>query len=248
MNDDDRFFSQFQETPRPEFVEALHERIHSPMNAPESILKKRRPVLVLAAVAAALIVAFLSYPPARAYARNLLIQIGAFTVTTAQPVEGLPTAQAPSEGQEPVTVNSAAEASRLAGFTVLEPGDLPEGYVLAGPLTVVDSQTGKIVVSAYTASDNSAFLLFNQYRYGTQDQYTDNVTAQETLSEVSVRGHAGVWISGRRMTDPIDGTGVSAPDLLETNWLRWEEDEIVYTIIGSDLSLESALQIADRMK
>jgi hypothetical protein len=246
MKDDENFFNQFQEEPRPEFAAALYKRIHKPMltNTKQNTLRR---MAFTFAVITLLIVALMAYSPVRVQAFNWLRQIGIFTITTEQPLGNLPTALPPDQLAEPVTATSAQEASKLVGFGVLEPQSLPEGYQTAGYFNITGSQDGTIVVTSYTHPQTSAFVLINQYKFDESASYTNNVTGTETVQDVTVRNQPGVWITGRMMTNPLVGH-LNADTLNRTNWLLWEENGVAYSVISDGLTIEEALQLAQSFK
>ncbi len=248
MNEDEKFFSQFHEAPRPEFAAAVYKRITKPMNTHRISFSLRKAALTFASACVLLIAGLLAYPPTRAMALNWLRQIGVFIVTTAQPDETQPTALPPDASQKPLTAASASEASRLAGFQVLSPAALPDGYSAEGAFSIQPNGNGKVVVTLYANPARGTYILLNQYRYGTGDSFTDNVNGQETVEDVQVRGNGGVWIAGRLVTSPID---VGTPGQVEphaSNWLRWEENAIVYTLISDGLAQAEMLKLADSLK
>jgi hypothetical protein len=247
MNDDEKFFNQFQEAPRPEFAAALYKRINRPMNAQNKPVILRRMALSFAAVCVLLAGALLMYPPTRAQALSLLRQIGVFTISTEAPTVQQPTAVPPDPDQKPLTAPSAADAGVLAGFTVYAPRNLPSGYVQEGPLSILPNGNGKTVVSTYINSAHDNFILINQYQYQAGDSFTDNVSDQETVRDVEVAGHPGVYITGRMMSSPAadQSAGVT---LRPSSWLRWEANGIVYSVISDALTFDEALQLAESLK
>ena len=247
MNDDEKFFNQFQEAPRPEFAAALYKRINRPMNNQTKSISLGRMALSAAAVGILLVAALLIYPPTRVEAFNLLRQIGVFTITTEAPITVQPTARPPDAAQAPAAAQSAAEASQLAGFSVLAPQGLPDGYAFVEPLSIVPVGSGKTVVSTYLNPTQEAFILINQSQFQGGDSYSDYVSGQETVQDVEVRGHPGVWITGRMMTSPVAGQP-NGEKLRASNWLRWEENGIVYLVASDRLSLEEVLQLAQSLK
>jgi hypothetical protein len=67
------------------------------------------------------------------------------------------------------------------------------------------------------------------------------------VSDASVRGLVGVWITGRLMTDPTDHSPKlqGEPQLVPTNWLVWQEGDITYALFGNDLSWQEMSSIAE---
>lgn len=246
MKDDENFFNQFQEAPRPEFAAALYKRIHKPMLTKTKQNTLRRMAFTFAVITL-LVVALMAYSPLRVQAFNWLRQIGVFTITTEQPLENLPTALPPDQLAKSVTAPSAQEASKLAGFGVVEPQNLPEGYQSVENFNITGSQNGTVVVTSYTHPQTGAFILINQYKFDESASYTDNVTGTETVQDVTVRNQPGVWITGRMMTNPLV-EHPNADTLNPTNWLLWEENGVAYSVISDGLTIEEVLQLAQSFK
>lgn len=257
MNDDENFFNQFHEAPRQEFVEALYQRIEKPMNAQKHQFPQRRLGLAFAVAAMILLAGLVSFPTIRAQAISLARQIGAFLIVESPPQATrtvnsavIPQATAaPGEtAGKALEAASVEEAARLSGFSVLSPFGLPEGYAQKGGFSILPNGDGKTVVSVYTNASRNTFLNLNQYQYQPGDAFVDTVAGQETLQDVTVRSHEGVWITGRYMTDPSRPEQGGPEHLRPANWLIWEENGIVYTLMGDDLSLEQALEVAESLR
>jgi hypothetical protein len=243
MKDDD-FLTQLRQSPRPEFAAQLYRRINQPMNTTTSWtehLKPRRIALALALFIFLLFASLLFSPAVRAFAGDILRQIGAISVAPV-PAEGPAVPQAtavPPQAGLAQTAGSAAEAAELAGFALQAPAYLPEGYAPSADWSIMPQGEGVIVARQYQAGDH--FLLFNAYRYGANDRYDQGFGQNETVTDVTVRGQTGLWITGRLMAHPDRDSA----DLLATGWLLWAEDGVNYTLIGDDLTLEEALRIAE---
>jgi hypothetical protein len=248
MNEDEKFFEQFHETPRPDFVDAVYKRINRNMAVQVKSISMRQMALSVAVVCGLLLATLFIYQPTRAQAFNLLRQIGAIKVTSEEPVTQQPTALPPDTAQKPITASSVAEASKLAGFQVLAPEWLPDGYTAEGGLNILPNGNGKTVVTGFTNNAKSNFILINQYRYEDGDSITDNVGGSETVRDVHVRGSEGVWITGRLMTNPVVAGQQGQDALRESSWLIWDENGIVYSVISDDLSLEATLWLAESLK
>ncbi len=246
MNEDEKFFNQFQDEPRPEFATALYERINRPMNTHTRSLFARRVVLAFALTLALMVSALSFYPPARAQALSLLRQIGALHFTTEAPATAEPTAVPPSAEQLPISAASPAKASQLAGFAVLAPSSLPDGYSQEGSWSIQPNGNGETVNSTYFNPSQGHYLMINQYRYQAGDAFTDTLSPQEKIQTVQVRGQEGAWITGRLMVSPIAGGQDIQP--APSNWLYWEENGVVFTLISDGLDLQDMLQLADSLK
>lgn len=246
MNEDD-FLTQFRETPRPEFADQLYRRINQPMTTINTNKSpaRRRLALTFALLSLLLVMLVLASPTARTLAADLVRQLGAITVAPADvesPAEPVPTA-APPTNDAVTFARNVAEASAMAGFTVLQPGWLPAGYEASGDWSVASQGQGVIVVREYRAQQGEHFLIFNQYRYGSEDQFDQSYGSNETVTDVQVRGQQGLAISGRLMAHP-DKVDV---DPLPTDWLMWEEDGVNFTLFGNELGHEALMRMAESL-
>jgi hypothetical protein len=252
MKDD--FLKQFRKPPRPQFAADLYERISKPMEMQPRLFYWRRMALATAIIGLVLALAIFISPPVRALADQILRQIGAFTfvdrssqVGVAEPADEppAPTAEPLAPGQMRAA-SDAAQASSLAGFTVLAPTYLPSGYSQEGSWSVAPQGNGVIVVSSYR-SQAGHFLLLNQFQYGAGDSYEQSYYANEEVQDVTVRGHAGVWLVGRSMTDPWSTPQPGQPELVATSWLLWEENGVNYSLFGDALDQDEAQKIAESL-
>jgi hypothetical protein len=244
MNDD--FLKKYYKPPRAAFAADLYRRISQPMQTKPKFLILRRAALASLLLLALLAVTLVVSPPARAFARQLFRQVGVFTLVdlSANPEAAgalavSPTAQPPSTDAV-VMAQDAAEASLLAGFAVYSPDYLPQGYALSGAWSLMEQGSGKVVVSRYQDAGGH-FLLINQSRYAAGDHFEQSYAANEQVTDVTVRGGAGVWIEGRLMGD-------EPAALLPTSWLMWEQDGVNYTLISDALSQKEMLQVAESLK
>lgn len=248
-NADEEFFEQFHEAPRAEFVTGVYKRINQPMNVQAKPISIHQKALSLAVACFLMITTLLIYPPTRVQAFNFLRQIGVLTVTTTDEPDTLaPTALPPDPAQKPVTASSAAEASELTGFQVLAPAWLPDGYSAEGGIGILPNGKGKIVGAGFANTAAGTFILIDQYRSGTGDSFADYVSGNETVQDIQVRGHEGVWITGRLMTNPTIAEQQGEKALRGSNWLIWEENGIVYTIISDGLDQDAMLKLAESLQ
>lgn len=156
---------------------------------------------------------------------------------------------APSAAEAPQHAASPAAASRLAGFVVRNPAYLPGAYTQAGDWAVRVDDSGIYVVSSYRHADHDAFLVLNQTEYAVGASFEQLYGGNEELSDVTVAGQQGMWISGRLMTDP-DAPPVdqgAEPRLQPTNWLVWQEGPITYTLFGNSLTQAEMVRVAESL-
>lgn len=255
MNEE--FLSQMRKSPRSEFTNELYQRINKPMpkQSAFNITLFRRTALVFGALAMILTLTLLLSPSVRAFAGEQIRQFGAIFLGPADSSEAegnaaapQPTIAAPPEITAEFA-NSAAEASALAGFTVLTPGYLPEGYAENRPWSV-DNRDGSIyVVSSYGRYEGRRFLLLNQTKFAEDAVFEQQYGENETVTDVMVGQHPGVFISGRLMAHPDLGVRVQQerPDLIPTNWLIWEANGITYTLFGDNIDQSQLIRIAESL-
>lgn len=248
--EDEEFFEKFHEAPRADFVVGTYKRIDQPMNTLTKSISMRPIVLYLSAACFLIIATLFVYQPTQAQALYFLRHIGVLTITTNtdEPKTVKPTALPPEQSQQPTTIYSAAEAKKLAGFTVLTPAWLPDGYSAEGGFGIVPIGNGKVVGVGFANTSAGTYILINQYLSGTGESSTSYVGGNETVQDVQVRGYAGVWITGRLMTNPTIAEQQGKEALRGSNWLIWEENGIVYTIISDELSQDTMLKLAEGLK
>lgn len=253
MNEKD--LTRFRKSPRPEFADALYQRISEPMTEKTlktSVLPLRRAALALGLLLVVLLFTLTFSPAARAVASEQIRRIGALIFREAGDEPTLaaePTVSAPSAADAPRHVALAQDAARLAGFEVRAPRYLPAGYVQEGGWSVDRRESGVYVVSSYRHHGNDQFLLLNQTRYTAGTTFEQSYADNEQVSEIAVAGQKGIWISGRLMTDPeeMNREPAGEPHLQPTNWLIWQEGEIVYTLFGNGLTQDEMIQVAESL-
>jgi hypothetical protein len=210
MSDD--FIHQFEppRPPRPEFTAALYQRINQPMKTTPRSRALRTVALSFAMVAVVAAILFLS-PSARAFADSIIQQFQKGNVMIQ-------------------TTNDINEASQLAGFTVLAPTYLPNGYIVNnqhGAWTVShdNGDVGAIIFYDNQASNGHLSILEQMGRQGEPNALMNRPGRQD----VTVRGQTGAWI-------PADGKST----------LIWNENGITYTII-TNLPKEEVLKVAESL-
>lgn len=237
MSDD--FIHNFDppKPPRPEFRAALYQRITQPMETTMRTRVLRAATLSFAVVALIATVLVVS-PSARAFADSILQRFGVagYTFirgTSRPPVNPAEEARARAYGKPALQpANDAAAASQLAGFTVLGPSYLPDGYAAEGQpreWTVsddIDGMTARVTYINQAAADH---LTISEQEIRPGEPNT--VLSRPEIEAVTVRGQAGAWM-------PADGG---------KNLLAWEEDGITYTIVSNTLSEDEVLKIAESL-
>ena len=236
----DNFINQFGK-PRPpsrEFAVSLYKRINEPMHTPARTLLFRTLTITLAVMAVLAAVLFVS-PPARAFADGVIHRFGFFIFVQGE-IQPEPTKQAPHDEENvdqaaaqakkeaiPPGEPDAAAASQVAGFPVLAPTYLPEGFTLLhGWMVEKKGELVQSVTVSYKYGENEV-LMINQVHSG-PDTPPLTITMPE-IQDVTVRGQPGVWL----------------PE--EKHSLVWVENGVTITIESNALNLEEALKIAESM-
>jgi hypothetical protein len=251
MNDD--FLKQYHKAPPPKFAAALYRKISETKMNHETQKSFNftwsRPALALAALLIVLTVTLFASPAARASAGQLWRQVGILKLydpgDEGPPLQ--PTAEPPT-GNEGRSADATLPLTVQAGFTVLTPGYLPDGYTQAGDWGIAQKTDGITVYSGYEGKAGESFLTLNQHRYGSQEHFDQWTSQNEVITNVTVRGLPGVWISGRLMTNPLREAVAGEPDLQPTGWLMWENQGVIYTLMSNTLPLAEMMKVAESLK
>lgn len=219
------------------------------------------------------IVACAVSPTLRANTKEVLIQIGnlIFTNEPTDAQQALPYIDTPrptpvrDETGEPHrwVPLTQEDASRLAGFQVLVPHDVPEqewekafrpewGNLKEISWEIYESPAGGI----YVRCDCFRFHQVNIWQQRSKNVGLEEFAiADAQVTDVTVRGSKGYWIEDAPTS--LVGGGGSMWSLTEEdivwqisyeNFLVWEENGILYMIRGSDeLSLEDFVLVADSL-
>jgi hypothetical protein len=240
MNDD--FLNKLRKEPRPEFAAALYQRINQPMQKQFKYQVRRFAAWTLS-VLAVLTVFLLLSPSARAFAQDVMQQVGGYIfVLDGQPIEVrgagdpisvwrvLGAVSLHAEDGVPRT-EDPSEASRLAGFDVLVPTYLPDGYTPMSGWYVASEENGKVVTNGYSDTSNHLFIV-NQWKVspGGMRTYT-----KDKIVTVTVRGQTGVWLP-----DTVNGPAGK-------NALVWQENGITYSLITDAVPLDEMLKVAESL-
>jgi hypothetical protein len=211
MNDD--FIHQFDppKPPRPEFTAALYQRISHPVKTTTRTRILRVFALSFATVAVIVTVLFFS-PSARAFADSIIQQFQKGNVMIQ-------------------TVNDAASASQLAGFTVLAPSYLLDGYIAnnqPGEWSVVHETDGVMVSINYDNQAANGDIAISEQMGG--QAMLNKVMDLPGAQTVTVRGQPGKWISNGGKS-----------------FLAWVENGITCIISTNTLPKDEVLKIAESL-
>ena len=239
MNDD--FLTKFRKSPRPEFAAALHQRINKPMKTKSISTSLRFATLTVFAVLTA---ALLFSPSVHALADTLIGQFGAYIFVEGTPVSVPQDAADEKKGEAQSEENKndtfsfapdAAAASELAGFTVIVPAYIPEGFTpssvdnVTGGWRVTSKWGGQAALISYDNRPADSYVTIEQLQIG---QDLPMTIERPQIEAVTVRGLPGVWT-----LDP-DG---------HKNGLVWDENGITYSIWSNKLPLEELQKIAESL-
>ncbi len=232
----DKFLSDFQEPPRPEFARSLYKRIHTPMKTQHAPVRRFALGTTLAALALTLTLVF--SPTARAFASQLLAGIGNWFFsddpTYAEQYEAQinsgetaadPVTAEPVDWQTP-SLLTLADASAQAGFSVADlqgvPASLPLVYRF---VTLPDEQNPFTrVTTTYCNDENS--LVFTQTVYESGAEASTLPVGDAEVSEVTVQDVTGLWIENVRLSTYINADNQVEPKY--ANLLVWEVNGVEY--------------------
>ncbi len=210
MSDD--FFNQFDKPkpPRSEFSAALYQRITQPMK-PNTRPRVLRSVALSFAMVAVIAAVLFFLPSTHAFADAIVQQFKKGNVTIQ-------------------TTNDAASASQLAGFTVLAPAYVPDGFTAYNPpgvWNVSHSSDGVMASIFYNNQPGDGHISIDE-RMGHPGE-PNILTDLPEKQDVTVRGQPGTW-------SPNNGK----------NFLVWNENGITFSIVSS-LTKDDALKVAESL-
>lgn len=240
----DDFRIKFRNTPRPEFVASLYQRINRPMQIQTASRGMRFAALTLSMFIVLTVTLFLS-PSIRTFAQSLLRQIGGYTFTQGVP-QPLDASKLPASisivdtststsielTSDSTVANDLISADDLAGFTVLTPSYLPSGYIpMDGGWRITSESNSTAVINGYFDTTKDYFFI-TQWKVGEGD--AAKTFTREEIVDVKVRGQNGVWLPNAS----TNSTSVA---------LVWAENGITYSIISNALSLDEMLNVAESL-
>ena len=127
-------------------------------------------------------------------------------------------------------IQTAAEAGKQAGFTVLAPAYIPSGYTLGPAEWIITNDPGGITVRApfYLAEQGKNLLAISEFKPA--EGYQSPTFYRTQIKDVTVRGQPGLWLPADHKTA-----------------LVWVENGITFTISCDGLTLDEALKIAESL-
>jgi len=241
MNDD--FLTKFRKAPRPKFAASLYQRINKPMKTKSKSTTLRLVTLTLSLLAV-LTATLLFSPSVRALADTLIGQFGAYIFVQGTPVPVQQDVADKKEAEvqsEPNTEDvysfapDAAAASQLAGFTVLTPAYIPEGFTpnsienVTSGWRVTSKWGGEAALISYDNLAEDSYVTIEEFQIGQDSPMT---IERPEIVAVTVRGLPGVWT-----LDP-DG---------HKNGLVWDENGITFSVWSNKLPLEELQKVAESL-
>jgi hypothetical protein len=221
---------------------------------PVTIFQTRTFRQLAVAAAALLLVAamFLTVPPLRTFAQDIINRISqivfAHEETRSEIIEGQPApTYEDAQPYQPPGILSIEEASRAAGFQALEPAYIPEGFTLRsrfGPPTAA----GEEVVTDYTTSNaaEAEFLHLSQTRFDPNWSPAVWSIGDAQQHPISVRGTNGLFVDQA----PI-GTRRGTNGRFETfgvNILTWQENGLQFILQSATLDQDELLRVAESLR
>lgn len=166
---------------------------------------------------------------------------------TPQVIVNTPNAQQASLQEQEAT--TLAEARTLAGFDILSPSYLAEGYTLQRYTVLVGTDTPAQEVSAeYISSDYQQLFYLRQISYSAND--TSNIlefpVGNAPITTVKVRNQEGVWVEGTNQGAHQTERGEEV--LVPWNMLLWVEGDYFFWLYSSELPLKENLKIAESLR
>jgi anti-sigma factor RsiW len=215
-----------------------------------TLLQSRRAFATIAA--AFIVVMFLTVPPLRTLAQEVITQIGRMIFvheeTRSQIRDGqiAPTTE-PGAITLPFGISTVEELSQQTGYPVLAPDYVPSGYTLVMRY-VTPNNENREVVSDYMGpeAENTDVLHISQLRFH-EDWSAPHWEVGKAVEEtVTLRGGEATYV----YQAPI-GTRRGQDGRFETfgvNILTWQEDEFQFIVQSSALNKDQLLQVAESLK
>ncbi len=220
-----------------------------------------RTLALAAAVLVMLTIATLTIPPLRAFAQEVLRQIGGIIFTNdetiaQQVLQGIP---APNEGNIPPEQETPYKPE--IGIPPYLPVYIPDGYAL-NTYDTTDSS------ASYSKNEIGTDEYQNAVNYILEIQQSSSLVSSTSdlpvpyavgdaqAVDVTVRGQRGIWIEQAPIGVQTNSKGGMKP--LNVNMLIWEEGEIVFKItnmvVAPDaddhplLTLDEMLRVAESLQ
>jgi len=243
----DQFLNRFHKPPRKAFVEALYERISAPM--PKRNVTLRRLALGVGAAAVLLALTLLVSPAKRAYAQDVLRQIGLYQLVPGErpprpnAPAGLPDPTSTPASGNPARITTVEEAAAAAGFAAYVPAYLPAGCTFqeASVMKYINEQFRLEGIGIYIhyACGEDFIEVLQAVMYETQPRLS--YTGETEIQDVTVNGRPGVWMIDIHHDLPDDPFGGRLDEL----W--WEQDGFYLAVQTTAFPLEEILRIAESL-
>ena len=253
---EDEFLYSFRQKPRPEFAATLARRLATAAPAPRR-WAGRRVALGLSAAGMGLALAVCLWPAGRAYALNVIVQLGHLIVSTepthAEQFEAArqTATEAPAAEASPAPVAWQAnvlltreEAQAQAGFAIAQLGEAPAGLALVVRLVTPPGDDSPYTAGVTTYQGEGATLTLRQLAYAPNAAAEKLPVGEALVQEVSVGGQPGVWLEGLRLSTYVNEAEQVAPQF--ANLLVWQAGEFAFWLQTTPgLPLEAMRQLAE---
>ena len=204
-----------------------------------------------------LIALFVTYPPVRVWAQELLERIGPFTFTTGPtlPEQALTHTPEPSSSStaDYSTPDASAsyqnmmtleEAQRQVSFAILKPQYLPENMTFSSVTVAPGGPSGEDVSSTYVNTNNGDVVIIRQFPYA-GDSLADFPIGNAPTTEVKVHGKTGIWVEKANLGLQPGG------QLIQWSFLIWQEEagekDFILWMFTHTLSQTEMLKMAESL-
>ena len=218
--------------------------------------KFTRNVVSALAVLAVTIALSLTIQPVHALAGQILGQMGLFSFTNAQaiPDEWIGQKNFNNDGDGTIMpVNNLLgmpeeEAEQQAGFDLLTPGYVPEGFTLLSRDYLLEQEIPTVLTAYHYYGGESVyddvFLYMHQMKLENDPQIEFEIGDAQPV-EVTVRGYEALWIEQAPIGVKSNREGET--ELMPVNMLVWEENGFHFQLQSNHLPKEELLKVAESL-
>jgi hypothetical protein len=238
----DQFLKDYHQPPRRAFADTLHRHLNTLEKKPVLTLTRNRLrpfTFAILALMAALSLALLVSPSARALTKDFLQSVGGMLFTETGNYPGRPESEVTTV---PSDTMSLAAAREILPFGIALPEWLPEGYTLTDEIRVTRfTEPGTVFAEIAFKNDEagSGFGLNIQYRE--DSQAWQQIIGLDSIEEVQINGQPAALVRG------IWNYDTKQWDNPEHISLFWQHHDVTYELstIETALSVDQLIRIAE---